>query len=72
MQQLANEYRGRVRFVMVEADSDGEVLRAFDADSLPSYIVFRDGKPVDHLVINFIPVLLEKRLRGMLDEALAE
>ena len=46
------------------------MLAAFEASSFPTYLVFRDGAEVDRLRVNFIPWLLESRLRRMLERAL--
>jgi len=69
VESLAVEFAGRARFVMVENDRDGEVLRSFGSTSLPTYIVYRDGVEVDRLTLNVIPLFLEERLRGMLVDA---
>ena len=66
MEKLAAE-REDVRFVKVEVDRDGEVLEHFDTSALPTYLVFRDGVEIDRMTLTFMPLLLESRLRGMLE-----
>jgi thioredoxin 1 len=66
VESLAAEFEGRARFVRVDADRDGEVLRSFGASSLPTYIVFRNGQEIDRLTLNIVPLFVEQRLRGML------
>jgi thioredoxin-like negative regulator of GroEL len=70
LHSLAAEFHGRARVASVDADREGEVLAAFEASSFPTYLVFRDGAEVDRLRVNFIPWLLESRLRRMLERAL--
>jgi thioredoxin-like negative regulator of GroEL len=70
LHSLAAEFHGRARVASVDADREGQVLAAFEASSFPTYLVFRDGKEVDRLRVNFIPWLLESRLRRMLERAL--
>jgi thioredoxin-like negative regulator of GroEL len=67
VEALAEELAGEARFVMVEADRDGEVLAAFDSSSLPTYIVYRDGVEIDRITLGFLDFRLEDRLRGMLE-----
>ena len=67
IESLAAEFAGRARFVMVDADRDGQVLESFGASSLPTYIVFRDGVEIDRLTLNVVPLFLEQRLRGMVE-----
>jgi thiol-disulfide isomerase/thioredoxin len=69
VEQLASEFHGQARVVTVDADRDGELLKAFGASSFPTYLVFENGVEVDRLVLNFIPLLLESRLRGMIQAA---
>ena len=70
MEKLANEFEGRARVVTVDADRDGTVLEAFGASSFPTYLVFKDGEEVDRLRLNFVPLFLEGRLRGMIEGAI--
>jgi thioredoxin 1 len=70
VEQLSGEFDGRAHFVSVDADRDGTILAAFGASSFPTYLVFKDGREVDRLVLNFVPLLLESRLRGMVEGAL--
>lgn len=70
--QLATEYEGKVEFVLVDTREDGPTLEAFDVGSYPAYLVFRDGVEEDRLSINFAAWGLEGRLRGMIDDALAQ
>ncbi len=70
VETLAREFSGRVRFVKVKTTEDDGVLEAFAASSYPAYIVFRDGREVDRLTLNFAPWLVEERLRRMIEGAL--
>lgn len=70
MNALAEEFSGRVRFVVVEADRKGQVLRDFGFGSFPAYLVFRDGQEVDRLSLAFMPFFFEGRLRSMVADAL--
>ena len=70
MNTLAREFEGRARFVVVEADRDGQVLESFDASSFPAYIVYRDGVEITRLTLSFASIFMEERLRAMVDRAL--
>ena len=69
VESLAREYAGRVRFVKVDLDPDGTAQEQFDASILPAYLVFKDGVEVDRLGITFTAMLIEPRIRRMLDAA---
>ncbi len=70
VEALAREFSGSVRFVKVKTTEDDGTLEAFTASSYPAYIVFRDGREVDRLTLNFAPWLVEERLRRMIEGAL--
>ena len=70
IESLADEFEGRARVVKVEVDRKGETLASFDASSLPSYLVFRDGVEVDRIRLRFLDWWLERRIRGMVEGAL--
>lgn len=67
---LAGEFEGRVRFAVVTVERDSGVLEAFDAGSVPAYLVFRDGVEVDRLkprVVGWV----KRRLRSKVEAALS-
>jgi thioredoxin-like negative regulator of GroEL len=70
VESLAREFSGRVSFVKVDTTADDGTLEAFGASRYPVYIVFRDGREVDRLTLNFAPWFIEDRLRGMIAGAL--
>jgi thioredoxin 1 len=46
VEQIAAEYRGRLRVVKVDADASIDVMTAYDIMSIPTLILFRDGRDV--------------------------
>jgi len=56
--------------VTVHVDPESDVLERFEAWGLPTYLVFKDGQPVDRLYFSQIGWLLEARIRRMLNGAL--
>lgn len=45
--RLAGEYVGRVRIVKLNVDENPVTQRRFQVQAIPTYITFRDGKPVE-------------------------
>ena len=70
IQTLAEEFGDRVRFAKVHVDRGGEILSAFRASGVPTYILFRDGREIDRLSSSFISWFLEVRLRRMVQRVL--
>ena len=48
--ELAEEYEGRVSFGKVNVDESPNVARKFGVMSIPTLIIFKDGKPVSNIV----------------------
>jgi thioredoxin-like negative regulator of GroEL len=70
VEKLAREFAGSVRFVKVQANEGDVTLEDFGASGYPVYIVFRDGREMDRLTLNFAPWLIEQRLRRMIQASL--
>ncbi|HHU51314.1 MAG TPA: thioredoxin [Firmicutes bacterium] len=48
--ELATEYEGRVKIGKVNTDENMEISANYNIMSIPTLIVFKDGKPVDQMV----------------------
>ena len=60
--QLAREYEGRVTFGKLNVDENPMVANAFQIQSIPSLLVFKNGKLVDGLVGAAPKHLIESRI----------
>ncbi len=70
MEALAAEFKGRVRVVRVDIDPDETLLEKFEADGVPTYLVFRDGVEIDRLEPFLVDWGTESRLRRRIEAAL--
>jgi thioredoxin 2 len=50
LEQLAKEFAGRLKIVKVNVDENPRLAVRFDAQSIPTMVVLRDGRPVDRIV----------------------
>ncbi|MFN3679817.1 MAG: thioredoxin [Thermosynechococcus sp.] len=48
--EIANEYQGRVKVVKVNTDENSKVATDFGIRSIPTLMIFKDGQKVDILV----------------------
>jgi thioredoxin 1 len=64
--ELAGEYAGKVGFVKVNVDNNPNVAGKYGVMSIPTLILFKDGKPVTN-VIGYKP---KAELKKSLDKAL--
>lgn len=50
IEQLADEYQGRARIVKVDVDTNHRTAEAYNIRSIPTLLLFKDGRPVDQLM----------------------
>ncbi len=50
LEELAQEHAGKLKIVKVNVDENQGLAVRFDAMSIPTMVVLRDGKPVDRIV----------------------
>ncbi len=50
LEQISTEYAGRIKVVKVNVDENPRTQQRFDASSIPTLIVLRDGRVVDRIV----------------------
>ena len=67
VEQLAEEYDGKVKFTKLDVDSNPRSATNFGIRGIPTLLIFNDGKPVDQVVGAVPKSVLKKRL----EEALA-
>ena len=67
VEELAQEYDAKVAFAKMDVDANPEIPLKFGIRSIPTLLVFKDGKPVDQ-VIGAVP---KAALKKSLDNALA-
>jgi thioredoxin 1 len=66
VEDLANEYDGKVTFVKVDVDSSPETSSKFGIRSIPTLLLFKDGKPVDQVIGAVPKAVLKARLENAL------
>lgn len=50
IEQLAEEYRGKVRFAKLDVDANPEVAARYGVMGIPTLIVFKNGEEVSRIV----------------------
>ena len=66
VEELANEYEGKANFVKVNVDGAPMIAARYGIQSIPTLILFKDGKPMQQIV-GFRP---KSELKKHLDAAL--
>lgn len=50
LEQVADEYQGRIKFVKLNVDENQELATQYGIMSIPTLVVFRDGEEIGRLV----------------------
>ena len=50
LDELASEFAGRAHVAKIDIDENGDVVHRFGIQSVPTLVVFHDGKIVDQMV----------------------
>ncbi len=50
LDELAKEYTGKVNFVKMDVDQNPKTPAKFNVMSIPTILIFKNGKPVSHTV----------------------
>ncbi|MEW6544417.1 MAG: thioredoxin [Nitrospirota bacterium] len=50
VEELANEYAGKVRVLKLNTDENPEIAGRYQIMSIPTIMFFKDGKPVEKLI----------------------
>ena len=52
--ELANEFDGKVKFVKIKADENIKTAQKYSISGVPCILIFKEGKPVERIV-NIVP-----------------
>lgn len=67
IEELAGEYAGRINFGKVDVDENPQVSAKFDIRSIPTVIMFKNGKVVDTSIGAVPKQMLEAKLKRLLN-----
>ncbi len=66
VEQLAKEYSGKIAFGKVNVDDNQRIAASFGIQSIPTLILFKDGKAVD-IIVGAVPkAQIEMKLKQQL------
>jgi thioredoxin 1 len=69
VEQLAREYSGRVAFGKVNVDENQMTAASFGIQSIPTMMIFKNGKAVDVMVGALPKVQIEMKLKQQLSDS---
>jgi len=68
LEELANDYDGKVSFAKVNVDENGPVAVRYGIAAIPTMLIFKGGQPVKQ-ILGYKP---KKEFQKVLDEVLEE
>lgn len=66
VERLARRFSGRVSFGKLNVDEQPEVATRYDVQSIPTFMIFKNGAPVDAAIGAVPEANLEQRIRKVL------
>jgi thioredoxin 1 len=67
LQNLAYQYRRKIKFVMVDAGTSEEIGKAYDLDVLPLFLFFNKNSLIDQAKGTVPSSLLNKKMNALLE-----
>lgn len=62
VEDLAEEYNGKVKFVKLDVDANPNVSMKYAIRSIPTLLIFKNGKPVGQVIGAVPKAVLKKRV----------
>jgi len=66
IEELAREYDGRVKVCKVDVDNAQQTAQGFGIRSIPTLLIFKDGKQADQLIGAVPKSAIEDKLKAVL------
>jgi len=67
LDELAEEYNGRISFVKVDVDQNGKIAAKYGIMSIPTLLIFKNGEPVSNIIGLRSKAELKRTLDAVLD-----
>jgi len=66
LDQLASEYAGRVKIAKLNVDENPKTASQFGVQSIPTMLIFKDGKKVNQLVGALPKAQIEEHMQPLI------
>ena len=67
VEELAEEYEGRFNFTKVDVDSNPQTAMQFGIRSIPTLLIFKDGKVAEQVIGAVPKAVLKKKIDKVLE-----
>ncbi|MBK7444540.1 MAG: thioredoxin [Ignavibacteria bacterium] len=69
--QLANEYEGKAKIGKVDVDNNQQIATKYGIRSIPTLLIFKDGKMVDQIVGALPKPKIAEKLNAHINQAVS-
>ena len=66
MEELGKKFKGKIRFGKIDVDENQALAAKFRIHSIPNFVLFRDGKPIEQFIGSMPAEDFEEKLRKFL------
>ncbi|MEK6926077.1 MAG: thioredoxin [Nanoarchaeota archaeon] len=66
MEELSDKFKGKIKFAKVNIDENNSIASKFNVRSIPNFVLFKDGKPVEQFVGAMPAEDFEEKLKSYL------
>lgn len=66
VEKLADDYEGRVKVAKVDVESNPQLSGQYGVRSIPTFLIFKDGEPVEQVVGALPEKAFVDKLEGVL------
>ena len=65
VEDLADKFKGKINFLKANVDENSSLSNKFKVMSIPTLIIFKDGKEVDRMIGSQPADILEEKLKNI-------
>jgi thioredoxin 1 len=66
VEELAGEYEGKLKVMKLDVDDNPQTAMAYGVQSIPTLLVFKDGKPAERIVGALPKQAIVDKLQGVM------
>ncbi len=63
MEELGKKFKGKIKFGKIDVDENNNLSEKFHIRSIPNFILFKDGKPIEQFIGSMPAEDFEEKLR---------
>jgi len=64
---LSETFEGKIKFAKVNIDDNSDIARKFHVSSIPNFVVFKDGEPIEQFVGAISSEEFENKLNKLIE-----